>query len=373
MSRLVRTPHGKDDLQVEPVTRKILTRRDLLRAGAAGVAGLAAPGLRPSAARAAAPQPLFPGMGRAEDGMTYDNGPSTNIHRLGEPNRFNRRRPSVAELQQQLIAEKERSGSDNGGIRSFDLGTIDNVLWGTGLYIGNEFLNWSDATRFSVFDRVAAWGFNFVTPKVGGYGSTWFGSDTQLRSWRDHCWNNGIGFAPFIYSIPNSNVRDAQICSEIANAVGVAIVDMEDEWARAYSQMTNFGNVFRSYNPYDAICVTGYGDPITRFGRGVFPSQQLAAWADGYMPQWYYGVWSIYNNNGVIAAIDWGDNECGIELGWDFPICPNYSIYTIYHGRSILSNQDISTGEEYGWNWQAPIIWWEYSNMNDSIASACLN
>jgi hypothetical protein len=333
----------------------------MLRATAAGAAGVAANGLwLPQSARAESPQ--FPGMGDPGDELTYDSGPSPKLHRKDEPNRFDRQ--SVAKNQQRIVGD---------GVRTQDLGTIDNVLWGTGLYIGNEFLNWSDQTRFNVFAQVANWGFYFVSPKVGGYGVTWHRDDNQLRSWRDACWSNGIGFAPFIYSVPNSRVRDAQICSEIANAVGVAIVDMEDEWARAYGAMTEFGNVFRSYNPYDAIIVTGYGDPITRFGRGVFPSQQLTAWADGYSPQWYYGVWSVYNNYGVIAAINWADNECGQEFGWPFAMCPSFSIYTIFHGRRILSDQDISTGEEYGWNWQAPIIWWEYSDMNDEIAYACNN
>ncbi len=387
MTRLAQGPGGTNEPRVEPVTRKILTRRDVLRAGVAGAAGLATAGLGAApAVRAADPAFQLPGMGRPEDGMTYDDGPSSRIHRLGEPNRFSRRRDGVALRQQQIITEKERSGKDNGGVKGMyggqhrgrhknqppppDLGTIDNVLWGTGLYIGNEFLNWSDNTRANVFAQIANWGFWFASPKVGGYGSTWYGSDNQLRSWRDMCWNNGIGFAPFIYSIPSTYYRDAQICSEIANAVGIAIVDMEDEWAYYYNTMTQFGNVFRSYNPYDAICVTGYGDPITRFGRGVFPSQQLAAWADGYMPQWYYGVWTVYHQSGVTAAIDWADNECGQELGWNYPLCPNMSIYT---NSGILPYGDISTGEEYAWNWGAPIIWWEYSNMNDTIAYYCLN
>jgi len=351
--------------------RKALTRRNFLRATAA--ASLAASNLwLPPAARAGAHDDEdFPGMGEPGAGLTFDDGPSPKIHRPNEPNRF--QRGAFAEFQQRRVLQGagEARKDNNAGIQ--DLGTIDNVLWGTGLYVGNEWLNWSEQTLFNVIAQVANWGFYFITPKVGGYGYTWYGSDDQLRSWRDAAWSYGIGFAPFIYSVPNSRVRDAQICSEIANAVGVAIVDMEDEWANAYSAMTEFGNVFRSYNPYDAICVTGYGDPITRFGRGNFPSQELAAWADGYMPQWYYGVWSVYNQSGVRAAINWADNECGIEFGWSFPMCPNFSIYTIYHGRRILSATDISSGEEYGWNWNAPIIWWEYSDMNADLAWTCLN
>jgi hypothetical protein len=248
--------------------RKALTRRNFLRASTAGAAGLAASTLwvPPSARANDRGNEDFPGMGRPGDGMSFDGGPSPQIHRSNEPSRF--QRGSYAKFQQQRVLDGQRQSTkgNNAGIQ--DLGTIDNVLWGTGLYVGNEWQNWSEQTRFDVISQVASWGFYFISPKVGGYGYTWYGTDDQLRGWRDAAWGNGIGFAPFIYSIPSTRVRDAQICSEIANAVGIAIVDMEDEWARAYSAMTEFGSVFRSYNPYDAICVTGYGDPITRFGRG---------------------------------------------------------------------------------------------------------
>jgi hypothetical protein len=364
-------PPGNRSVGAHIEAPRRLTRRQLLQATAHGATGLAATGLGlGSLARASEYETLsFPGMGQPGEGLRFDTGPSARIHRVGEPTRFGR--DSVARNQQRLMLD---DGRQQRGPGTQDLGTIDSVLWGTGLYIGNEFRNWSDATRNAVFNQIANWGFYFASPKVGGYGVTWYGSAAQLNSWRDMCWSAGIGFAPFIYSVPSTYYRDAQICSDLVNnGGGIAIVDMEDEWAGAHSQMTAFGQVFRSYNPYDPIVVTGYGDPITRFGRGVFPSVELARWADGYSPQWYYGVWSVYNQRGVIAAIDWADNECGIEFGWNFAMCPSFSIYTIYHGRRILSGQDISTGEEYGWNWQAPIIWWEYGDMNADLAYYCTN
>jgi hypothetical protein len=352
--------------------RNRMHRREMMKAMAAGALGLAAGNLMgPGRARADSTIAQFPGMGDAADGMTYDNGPSALIHKLGEPGRFNQK-GALAYNQQLRVAQGPYAAPppDN-GIDPQDLGTITNVLWGTGLYIGNEYYNWSDSTKAAVHAQVAAWGFDFVSPKVGGYGSTWYGTDDQLRYWRDTAWNVGIGYAPFIYSVPNSYTRDAQICSEITNAVGVAIADMEDEWAYAYSAMTAWGNVYRFYNPYDAVIVTGYGDPITRFGRGVFPGSQLAAWCDGYSPQWYYGVWTIYHNYGVIAAIDWADAECGDTFGWSYPLCPSMSIYSSWNG-GILPLHDMSVGEQYSWNWQAPIIWWEYGGMNDTRALACL-
>jgi hypothetical protein len=172
--------------------------------------------------------------------------------------------------------------------------------------------------------------------------------------------------------VPNSSTRDAQICSEIGNDCGIVVVDMEDEYAGANSAMTNFGNVFRSLNPNTPIIVTGYGDPVTRFGAGGWPFSQMAYWADAYSPQWYYGEWSVYAQNGVVAAINWGDAQCGQVFGSNFPLCPSLSIYSIYTSSGLLPNGDITTGENYSQAWKAPIFWWEYSNMNSSIAAACL-
>lgn len=348
--------HPKDDSARDEngSPNRVLTRRELLCRTAVGAAGLTLGSgayAMPAAARARrfGLQDL-PAMGAPGTGLNADSGPGPRIHRAD----------ALPSLRQ-------------GGVGAQDLGNITNQLWGTGLYIGNEYRNWSDQTRFNVFAQIAGWGFDFVCPKVGGYGLTWHGSWDQLISWRDAAHSAGIGFVPFIYSIPSTYYRDAQICSQLVNACGICVVDMEDEWAYHYNEMAAFGSVFRSYNPSDPIIVTGYGDPITRFGRGVFPSAQMTAWADGYSPQWYYGVWSIYNRSGVVAAINWADNECGIDIGWSYPMCPSLSIYTIFNGRRILPVQDITTGEQYSRNWMAPIFWWEYSDMNDQIAAACLS
>jgi hypothetical protein len=400
---------GSDtDLHGPGAASGLLSRRQLLQAGVLGATGLAASSLGLSGPALAA-QPRFPGMGNGA--LRYDAGPSKKIHRLGEPSRFSRRvvvpdgakqsaikGGTFAEFQQKLTQQRKAAAAPvnlssgpvhvspkqvlksklfgyqrphHHHLQTKDLATVTNVLWGNGLYIGNEFRNWSDDQRANNFAVIQSWGFDFVSPKVGGYGVTWHQSWEQLLAWRDFAWNVGLGFAPFIYSIPSTYYRDAQICSQITNAVGVAIVDMEDEWVgtQARDAMAAFGRVYRLYNPNDAIVVTGYGDPITRFGRGVFPSAQMTAWADAYSPQWYYGVWSVYHNYGVIAAINWADNECGIEFGWDYAMCPSFSIYTIYGGRRILPDQDIRTGEVYGRNWRAPIIWWEWSDMNAAIAS----
>src|SRR5438270_13423654 len=72
-----------------------------------------------------------------------------------------------------------------GGGHSGNLGAITSQLWGTGLYIGNEFQGWSDTQRQAAFHNVASWGFNFVCPKVGGYGTTWYSSDAQLQNWKN--------------------------------------------------------------------------------------------------------------------------------------------------------------------------------------------
>jgi len=264
------------------------------------------------------------------------------------------------------------SGAVGGG-HSGNLGAVTTQLRGTGLYIGNEFQNWSDATRQSVFSTIRSWGFDFVCPKVGGYGSTWFSSDAQLQTWKGYAHNVGLGFVPFIYSVPNSYSRDASICSELANDCGIVVVDMEDEWAGYNTAMANFGATFRKTNPNSPIIVTGYGDPITRFGSATaWPCAQMAYWADAYSPQWYYGDWTEYHNYGVQTAINWGDNQCATAFGSSFPMSPSPSIYSAYSSSGILPNADVQTGEDYAKNWKAPIIWWEYANMNASLAHYCI-
>lgn len=272
------------------------------------------------------------------------------------------------------VASPGRSYGAVGGGHSGNLGAVTAQLWGTGLFIGNEFQGWSDTTRQNVFATIAGWGFNFVCPKVGGYGSTWYSSDAQLQNWKNWAHAKGIGFVPFIYSVPSSYVRDAQICSELGNDCGIVVVDMEDEYAGYPSQMAGFGSTFRSTNPNTPIIVSGYGDPTTRFGAGGgnWPYAQMCYWADAYGPQWYYGEWSEYHSSGVDAAINWADAECGAVCGSNFPMSPELSIYSAYSSSGILPTGDITTGENYCKAWKAPIFWWEYSNMNATIAKACL-
>jgi hypothetical protein len=264
-----------------------------------------------------------------------------------------------------------------GGGTGGNLAAVNAALTGTGLYIGNEGRNWSDATWQSVFAQIRGWGFSFVCPKVGGYGSTWYTSDTQLAHWRSLANGVNLGYAPFIYSVPSSYVRDAQICSDIANICGIAVVDMEDEWGVSGStnyntQMTGFGSTYRALNPNTPIIVTGYGDPTTRFGANGWPFASMAAWADAYSPQWYYGDWSEYGgvSGNVRSAINWGDSQCGQVFGANFPLCPSVEIYSDYSSSGILPAADLVTGETYVKNWQAPIFWWEYSDMTAAIAAS---
>ena len=74
------------------------------------------------------------------------------------------------------VALPGRSYGAVGGGHSGNLGAVTAQLWGTGLFIGNEFQGWSDATRQNVFATVAGWGFNFVCPKgmPAATRSTWY-------------------------------------------------------------------------------------------------------------------------------------------------------------------------------------------------------
>ncbi len=170
--------------------------------------------------------------------------------------------------------------------------------------------------------------------------------------------------------MPGSSTRDTRICSELGNDGGIVAVDMEDESNNSASAMANFGAVFRSTNPSTPIIVSGYGDPITRFG-GTWPNPQLTYWADASGPQWYYGEWSEYANYGVDTAINWADAQCGQVCGSSFPMSPELSIYTIYQRSGILPDGDIAAGGNYAKDWKAPVFWREYGNMNATLAYYC--
>lgn len=264
----------------------------------------------------------------------------------------------------------------------------------TGLYIGNEFYNKSDSTIQSWFNQIAAWGFQFVCPKVGGYGKVWY-SNTQypggtpttsrLATWNTMAKNAGLTLVPFLYSIPNSTVDpnehiyDAKNAAAIANICGVVVIDMEGEWGKSgstyyNSQMTAFGSTYRALAPDKPIIVTGYGDPITYFGAAsYFPYTQMKVWADGYSPQWYFGYWNPYaktpNAANVRATINWGAGQCGTAMGSSYPLAPSLGIY---NSKGVMPLDDMHTAEIYARRWRAPIFWWEFTDMNANVAAACL-
>ena len=194
-------------------------------------------------------------------------------------------------------------------------------------------------------------------------------SDQELRDWRNWAHDVGLGFVPFIYEVPDSSTRDAEICSEIGNDCGIVVVDMEVEYAGYDAAMRDFGDVFRRNNPNTPIIVSGFGDPITRFGA----AGRSRRWHTGPMTASavVHGLWSVYAESGVKAAINWAD-ERGAAFGRNFPLVPELSIYSGYTRSGILPDRDITTGENYAKNWKAPVFCGEYSNMNASIAAACL-
>ena len=157
---------------------------------------------------------------------------------------------------------------------------------------------------------------------------------------------------------------------EIGNDCGIVVVDMEIEYAGYDAAICDFGDVFRRNNPNTPIIVSGFGDPITRLAAGGWPFEEM-----GILGRWLrsavvHGLWSVYAESGVKAAINWAHSECGAAFGRNFPLVPELSIYSGYTRSGILPDRDITTGENYAKNWKAPVFWWEYGNMNASIAAA---
>ncbi len=254
---------------------------------------------------------------------------------------------------------------------------------GVGVYVGNDWNDWDDDARRFAMARIRAWGFDFVCPKVGGYGRTWYRDEAHLRSWAESARGVGLGFVPFIYTIPETGDADARICAQMARTVGIACVDIEDEWGShekgatpGYhgAEMASFGRIYRSEAGDLPIIVTGYGDPITRFGPAgtAFPNAEMAAWMDAYSPQWYIGVYSRYKKGGVGAALDWGRDECRQALGADFPTCPSVDLSCSYTPDGLFPLADTRAMMERLRAYQAPIFVWEYGLMTPAHAESLL-
>lgn len=257
------------------------------------------------------------------------------------------------------------------------------VLRGVGVYVGNEWADWDNTARRFALARIRARGFDFVCPKVGGYGRTWYDSEAELAGWADSARAVGLGFVPFLYTIPETAEADARLAAQMARIVGVVSVDMEDEWGAAEkgavpgyrgSPMAAFGRIYRQEAGDRPIIVTGYGDPITRFGPADtgFPHAEMAAWADAYSPQWYVGVYSRYKKGGVGAALDWGRGQCRQALGADFPICPSVDLNCSFTADHLLPLADTRLLMESLRVGDTPIFVWEYGEMTAAHAEALL-
>lgn len=268
------------------------------------------------------------------------------------------------------------------GAAPVGIAAVNAAVKGVGCYVGNQWLDWSETARRYAMARVRDWGFDFICPKVGGYGMTWYQSPGQLAGWSDSARAIGLTFVPFIYSVPDTYASDARICAELARTVGIAVVDMEDEWGAKEgsppgykgAEMAEFGRIYREQAGDLPIVVTGYGDPITRFGPAGsgFPNAEMAAWMDAYSPQWYIGVYSRYHKNGVKAALDWGKDECIQALGAGFPICPSVDLSCLWTTDHRMPLSDVLEMMAELAVYNAPVFAWEYAQITGPHAEALL-
>jgi hypothetical protein len=263
------------------------------------------------------------------------------------------------------------------------MASVTAQLNGVGVYVGNGWFDWSAPARRFALAKVRAWGFDFICPKVGGYGRTWYQDEAQLRDWADDARSVGLGFIPFLYTVPDTGEADARLAAQMAKTVGIVCVDMEDEWGAneksgpaGYkgAQMAAFGRVYRQEAGPAPVIVTGYGDPITRFGpaNSGFPYAEMAVWADAYSPQWYIGVYSRYHKGGVGAALDWGVAECQQALGADYSICPSIDLECSYTPDSLFPLADTNLLMARMRTYNAPVFVWEYGLMTPAHAEALL-
>jgi hypothetical protein len=257
------------------------------------------------------------------------------------------------------------------------------ALSGVGLYVGNEWYDWDSPARRFALAKIRAWGFDFVCPKVGGYGRTTYRDEAELRGWAEAAHGVGLGIIPFLYTIPDTAQADAQLAAQIAHITGIVCVDMEDEWGTHTAgptakyqgaAMAAFGASYRAEAGALPIIVTGYGDPLTRFGPVAtgFPHAELAAWADAYSPQWYLGEFSRYHKNGVGDALAWVQGECRAALGAEFPICPSVGVGSPYFPSGLMPQSDIVQMMGAVRAGDAPVFVWEYAQIIPNYAESLL-
>ena len=224
-----------------------------------------------------------------------------------------------------------------------------------GVYFGTDTVTWRAPQFVGPAQEIKSWGADYGIVKFGAdIGVEWY--DGTVADIRKSFTDTGLGMAPYLYVNPGQVTNAAQIALHLCSVCEGVILDIEDGWGGYDSQLRYLLDTLHRGAPDACVILTGYGDPLYRFGQQGFPHGVVkAALAQGvlhaYQPQWYFGVWDVYKNSGWQAAIDWGDADVASAYGADAILQPAISIEGVHPS-------DFQPVAQYLKNWHAGIALW---------------
>lgn len=232
-----------------------------------------------------------------------------------------------------------------------------------GVYTGIETFNDAPAAFAEIASTLQAYGADFALVKMGEGSATWHNGD--FASIRQAFFAHGLGCAPYWYCLPQGGQAQIDACIHLAQQFKLLILDCEDEYAGHDAELADLLNALAVAAPSALIIVSGYGDPITRFGPHGWPFHTVATAAKAvYQPQAYFGVWDVYNQHGVDAALQWCDNECAAAFGQAIVLQPAINV------QGVKSLADFEAAGRYWKSFKASVVLWEYQQVTAQIVAA---
>lgn len=231
-----------------------------------------------------------------------------------------------------------------------------------GVYTGVYTANYSWAQFEGIAVDLKNKGADFALVKMGEGGQVWHGGG--FAGIRAQFVKHGLGCAAYWYCLPGGGQAQIDHCATLAQQVGMITLDVEDEYKGQGAALQALLDGVCNAAPDAVVIVTGYGDPIFAFGN-TFPHAVIRnSKITAYQPQAYFGVWSRYLRDGVHAALQWCDDECGLAYGQSIVLQPAINVQGV---RSLLDFQEAG----HFWRpFQASVVIWEYQQVTADIIAA---
>lgn len=174
------------------------------------------------------------------------------------------------------------------------------VLHGAGLFYGENNPGGASSGRFSMTQwanmcaQAKAWGMTYLHPKVAeGNLQMWF-SDAELNSMKKIANDHGLYCLPvhFLYGeVFGEGAMNGEVDKDakLVNIFGGVILDMEDQWNNRPQWAVLYGQKIRArIGNHGLLLPTCYANP----NEHPFPVLEVNAWADAFLPQVYFDLWT---------------------------------------------------------------------------------